>query len=281
MVSLSPQAKGVLDLIAFRQQMGAPLLYDIVTEFWGVDVIKEIRALNKGELDVAQRRNSKEIQEKQKYVKKAIWFNRIFELFGIVKYVGISGSLAAGKFKEGEDIDLFIVTANGTSWIYRGFLKLLLGKKARLYEDVDVADTLCVNFIAEERGISFAPDIFVLHELLHLIDVYNPTYKGFMIAKNSWLSEIYGIKKQKPLNDSKFQRFITNSLLLPVNFLDFLAYHLQVFYMKFRKHSPQFRRIKEGRQIGRIEFYPEDFRDTVMKNFWIKREMLEKKYFEK
>lgn len=281
MASLSPQAKGVLDLIAFRQQMGEPLLSDIATKYWGKEILKEFSLLNGDKIKTAQRKNPKEIQAKQKYVRETIWFNRIFEILGIVKYVGISGSLAADKFKEGEDLDLFIVTANGTSWIYRGILKLLLGKKARLYEDTDVADTLCVNFIAEERGISFDPDIFVLHELLHIIDVYNPAYKDFIISQNQWLSDIYGIREKANSTPNKLTKFCLHILYSPIRLLDFFAYHLQVIYMKFKKHNPKLKRIKNGRKTGRIEFYPEDFRVKVMSEFWIQREKLEKEYLKK
>jgi predicted nucleotidyltransferase len=272
MASLSPQAKGVLDLIAFRKQMGELAIEDIVTEYWSRDVLDELSHYNTLKNYFKKSREVSKRDEKVAYVQRALRFNRVFEVLGIVKYIGISGSIASDMFKEGEDIDLFIVTADGTSWLYRGLLKLLLGKKARLYEDVDITDTLCINFIAEERGLLFDPDIFVLHELIHLVDVYNPDYRNRFLELNPWLVDNFGM--QAPVKYQTGSGLFSSLLKFPLKILDYFSYQLQLFYMKLRKHKPEVSRIKEGRSKGRIEFYPTQFRVKVMREYWIERENL-------
>jgi hypothetical protein len=104
-----------------------------------------------------------EFQELVKYSQNQLKINSIFEKLGIVKFVGISGSIAANIYKKGDDIDLFIVVANNWSWIYRGIIKLLLtlrGRVARNYSDKDVEKSLCLNFIVEERALTSPKSIF-------------------------------------------------------------------------------------------------------------------------
>ena len=55
------------------------------------------------------------------FSKKYISF---FQILGFVKFIGISGSVAAKIANPEDDIDLFIVVKNGSSWLYRGILKL-------------------------------------------------------------------------------------------------------------------------------------------------------------
>ena len=41
----------------------------------------------------------------------------------LVKFIGISGSVGSGFAKE-DDIDIFVVTRNGTMWLYRALVQI-------------------------------------------------------------------------------------------------------------------------------------------------------------
>jgi len=258
MAILSTQLKGLLSLSAFRKQMSASMIVPVLKEYFTDKEINNFQTKMALNIDFI----NKDIvdYEKVDFIKTSLKFNKIFEILGLVKYVGISGSLAARKFIDGEDLDLFFVVANDTAWIYRGFLKMFLGKKGRLYETDDVKDSLCVNFIIEERATHFTSDIFTFHELLHLVNIYNNQYKQRMIAVNKWIKQEYGVD----VNSNKVPNIKRNILLMPINYI---AYQLQVLFMKLMKHNPSLERIRLNFKKGKIAFYPEDFSNFVKKNY--------------
>jgi len=258
MSKLSPQQKGLISLTAFRKQMSTFMVMPILEVYFSRKNIKEVQRYFSSEIDFIT--DVPIYREQIEFIKKSLKFNKIFEHLRIVKYVGISGSLAARKFIEGEDLDLFFVVANDTAWIYRGLLKLFLGKKGRLYETNDIANSLCINFIVEERATYFESDVFTFHELLHLINIYNGKYKQQVLFANKWLKQMYGVE----VDSNESPRSKRNILLIPINYF---AYILQVFFMKLMRHNPSLQRIKKNFKKGRIAFYPSTFNDSVKKNY--------------
>jgi hypothetical protein len=258
MAILSPSQKGLLSLAAFRKQMSSHMIIPILEEYFLEEDIQEFKQKYNGRIRF--RRTDKIQKDKIKFVRNALKLNKLFESLGVVKYVGISGSIAARTFLDGEDIDLFIVVANDTSWIYRGFLKLILGTRGRLYSAKNVANTLCVNFIVEERGLLFDKNVFNFHEMLHLINVVNPEYKNKVLAVNQWLNSEYGVE-QNLSNKVNIKR---NRIIRPINHL---AYFLQYQFMKLMKHEPSSNRIERNYKKGKIAFYPENFRQEIQKDY--------------
>ena len=156
--------------IKFRRNMGLGLDFGKARYIWGK---KEIKVLEGKEVDFIKRREENLfVNEKVSLVEENV---KKLLLFKWVKFIGVSGSVAAGFAKDEDDIDLFIVVKDGTAWLYRGVLTLrglfnglFRGKR----HGEDVKNLFCFNLICEESGLNFDNDIFDFHELMYLIPVY-------------------------------------------------------------------------------------------------------------
>lgn len=184
----------------------------------------------------------------------------------LVKFVGVSGSVASEFAKDDDDIDLFIVTKNDTVWIVRAFIYLrdIKKKKIRKKDKNFIEDKLCLNLFVEERALEFKSDIFNLNELLFLKPIYNKEYIENIYSANLWLRNKYFVSGEfftkKDVRNLKKR----NYLLIPFNILAFLA---QLLFMILRKHEPDLKRLFNNFKKGRIQFYPKDFRDEKLKEF--------------
>ena len=86
----------------FRRNMGIPIDREVLFTFWGKEVLEE---MNLEDIEVANIRNScltKKVQIARDSVKYLVVFNW-------VQFIAISGSVASGFAKEGDDIDIFVV----------------------------------------------------------------------------------------------------------------------------------------------------------------------------
>ncbi len=240
----------ISQLILFRKNMGAATPKEKVVFFWK----KEFKNLGDSEKGV----NVKLRKKKTNIVKKNI--DAILFL-DWVKFVGITGSVAAGVPKKDDDIDVFIVVKNNRMWLYRAFLTFKLGRKSlRRVWGKPFKDKIDTNFICEERGLWFNTEsIFVLHELLFMIPVYNKDYYEKILNINHQLLENYDIERKKEeLNKKGFFFF---------KFLDKIAFIIQYIYMLLKKHRPDYRRLVRNNKKGRIEFFPKGFRKEKVREF--------------
>ncbi|MBP8979393.1 hypothetical protein KBG23_02855 [Candidatus Dojkabacteria bacterium] len=198
-------------------------------------------------------------EEKIKVAKK----NVSFLLVGnFVKFIGVSGSVGSGFAKDDDDIDVFVVTRNGTMWLYRALVKIknIFHRKIRIKGEKDVKDKLCLNLIAEERGLTFDADMFNFNELMYLIPIYNEKYINYIYSQNKWLDTEYKVKKDIMITKIKPQK--EGNILMQI--LNKLFYCLQLIYMKLAKHRPDLQRIQENSKKGRIEFFPKRFREKKL-----------------
>ncbi len=201
--------------------------------------------------------------------KKIIYVKKVTKTLFIrpfVKMIGISGSVASGLYKEGEDTDIFVVVNNHFSWIFRGLAKLILGSNVIWYEDNDKKNRICLNFILEERGLYFKEeDIFTFHEIFYLIPIWGEDYFPYLLNKNVWVYTEFFAKKR----DINKERYLLMDVLLAILFCipNFIAFILQVMYMLILKHKPDLKRLWNTYLEGKIEFYLDDFRKTKVKDF--------------
>lgn len=250
---LSKKEQKVFQLILFRKNMKAFTSKNDLKKFWGSvdrEALKECK--------------EKSLKEKNLSIKKIAIVKRHindFLFLDWVKFIGITGSVAAGVPKEKDDIDVFIVVKNNRMWLYRAILTLQLGRKSlRRVWDSPVKDKIDTNFICEERGLLFNTEsIFVLHELLFMIPVYKEEYYEKILNINYKLLENYCIKRKK--------EYVNTSKNIPLIFLDKTAFFLQYMYMLFRNHRPNWKRLVRNNKKGRIAFFPEDFRRKKMEEF--------------
>lgn len=244
---MQPLQKIFHDLIIFRNQMNLGLSKDDVKYIWGRKALKSFKKVQDYENEI--------VLKKTKLAKENI---SKLKVFNWVKFIGISGSVAAGFAKEEDDIDMFVVVRNGTMWIYRALIvfRNLFHNRIRAKRHKNVKDRLCVNIICEERGLLFPNDIFNFHELMFLKPIYNREYKKYILAQNEWLREEFRVKKEllRTRIIAGKKAFI---LIRAINYLAFLA---QVLFMFIAKHDPDISRIKRNFRKGRIEFFENNYR---------------------
>jgi hypothetical protein len=246
--------------IKFRRNMGLGLDFGKARYIWGK---KEIKVLEGKEVDFIKRREENLfVNEKVSLVEENV---KKLLLFKWVKFIGVSGSVAAGFAKDEDDIDLFIVVKDGTAWLYRGVLTLrglfnglFRGKR----HGEDVKNLFCFNLICEESGLNFDNDIFDFHELMYLIPVYEKKYLKYIYSQNSWLKNSFGVKKE--LLMSKYRR--NGSVNVVIRFFNILAFWSQVLFMSLTGHSPEIERLRKNFRKGRIEFFPEDYKGKYLRS---------------
>ncbi len=240
---ISKNEQKISQLILFRKNMGVKTPKDKVVFFWGKDL--------KNMQNIENFKREKFVEDKINIVKENI--NSIL-FFDWVKFVGITGSVAAGTAKEEDDIDVFIIVKNDRMWLYRAFLTMKLGKKSlRRVWGKPFKDKIDTNFICEERGLWFNTEsIFVLHELLFMIPVYNSKYYEKILGVNYKLLNNFCIERKKVSLNNK-RSFLLGSL-------NELAFLIQYIYMVVKKHKPSFKRLRRNNRKGRIAFFPEGFR---------------------
>jgi len=239
-------------LSQFRSLMNQGISSEESLRIWGKDFSR-----GKG-----VRNENKSLEKKIKIAKQSL---SVLLMFNLVKFIGISGSVGSGFAKEEDDIDIFVVTRDGTMWLYRALVQVrnVFHRKIRLKEEEDVKDKLCLNLIAEERGLTFDSDIFNFNELMYLIPIYNEKYLKYIYSQNEWLSKKYGMKEENMITDIKPQKQV--NLLFRI--LNTLLYLFQLIYMKLARHRPDIERIHENSKRGRIEFFPKRFRERKIKNY--------------
>lgn len=219
---------------------------------WGKDFNKEYVGKNE----------NKSLDKKIKIAQDSI---SVLLMSNLVKFIGISGSVGSGFAKEEDDIDIFVVTRNGSMWLYRALVQIknIFHRKIRIKGEKNVKDKLCLNLIAEERGLEFENDIFNLNELMYLIPIYNEKYINYIYSQNKWLEIEYGIKRENMITKIKPQKEVNIFLQILNKFL----YYLQLIYMQLARHRPDLERIRENSKKGRIEFFPKKFRERKIKDY--------------
>ena len=257
----NPVGACIYKLYDFRSNIPANLSSEKVRQVWGI---------NDFNFEENVKLNEKEIKRKLNIVK-----NKLPYLLGknFVKFIGVSGSVGSEFANEEDDIDLFIVVKNDTSWIYRLLLYIknlsmrIIRSKEKVINGESVKDKFCINLITEQRALLFEDDIFNLNELLYLKPIYNEDFIKVIYLSNPWLKDRYFVSDKFLNRDSIKVGDIKNLarrnvLLIPVNFLFFLV---QILYMVIMHHDPDFQRLWNGFLHGRIEFFPKDFRGEKIK----------------
>ncbi|NCN58733.1 hypothetical protein COW99_05530 [Candidatus Roizmanbacteria bacterium CG22_combo_CG10-13_8_21_14_all_38_20] len=215
------------------------------------------------ESSVAQREKRKPIA-----ANKRVMLNRFIALamcIPTIKLIGISGALAMENAHKEDDIDLFIVTTSGTTWLTRMLCILLaegLGQRRRP-KATDVQNKLCLNMFIDEAHLAIPKaerDLFSAHEVVQLKPVYNKehTYEKFLLV-NSWVSAyLPNASNSTKFGPSALHR-VRPSLALVI-FAEQVARFFQRIYMKGRV-------THEVLEDGYLRFHPSDARRFVFGRF--------------
>lgn len=254
---MDTQQKASTELMKFRKLMNCSLSKEKAQYIWGKNFLK-----NSSEKFIKEETN-RYTEEKINILKDNLKYLKVFNW---VKFIGISGSVAAGFTRERDDIDLFIVVKDGCAWLYRGILTILnlFHNKIRAKRHgKDVKNKFCINLICEESGLVFDSDMFNFHELMYLIPVYNEKYLNYIYSQNAWLKTEYLVK-----NDLLITRISKGrgSIVL-IRLLNYIAFLLQLLFMILSKHSPEIDRLKSNFKKGKIEFFLEDYKKEKMEEY--------------
>jgi predicted nucleotidyltransferase len=132
-------------------------------------------------------------KKKIKIAKKAA---RVLAFIPTIKGVGITGALAMKNADETADIDLIIITTQGTLWISR-FLSMVLlvlfGFSIRRFGQRDEKDKLCLNIWLDETDLLWEKrNIYTAHEIAQIIPLVNKNciFEKFF-KENKWIKNFW------------------------------------------------------------------------------------------
>lgn len=247
------------ELIQFRSLIPAPTSKQDIKYIYGKTYLKQ---LDKQTLKQLTETNNQYIQTKTKIAKQNT--NKLL-VSNWVKFIAISGSIASKFPKQKDDIDIFIVVKNNTSWIYRLTIQIknIFNNTIRTKRNKNITDKLCLNLICEEKSLTFPEDIFTFNELMYLKPIYNNKYINYIYSQNKWLITKYNIKKEH------IQTKITptNNTNIIIKTLNTIAFYLQLLFMLITFHKPNIKTLKQEYKQGKISFYEENFKKEKLENY--------------
>ncbi len=168
----------------------------------------------------------------KKLIEKAKRITRYLSKIPWIKFVGVSGSVAAFNGAKNEDIDIVVICKNKRLWLTRGFLFVVLIILGQLRTDKDPKRKICPNILLDERNLSWSKkrrNIYTAHEVVMLYPLMDRdnTYHRFL-KSNEWIFSHFGnfhidLARTAPIKK-------TNNIVLDA--LENLAYKWQLKYMK-------------------------------------------------
>jgi len=222
---------------------------DIYGKAYKAEILKFGLVKNRGKESV--------VKDKLRLIYK---YRDVFFFSDWVRYIGVTGSIAAGSAKECDDLDIFIVVRNYRMWIYRGIILLKMIRKSRRAKNEYQKDLFCLNMIIEERGIDFPEDIFNFHELMMMRTVFNTGYKDYILQRNTWVKKFGYVSDH--VSVSGYKPVIIVSVWLKI--VNWFAYISQIIYMIILNHKPDIKRIVKDNKEGKILFYRKDFKEEKL-----------------
>jgi len=126
-----------------------------------------------------------------------VLFLRLISLFPQILMVGLSGSVSMNNAYEGDDIDLFIITAENRLFTGR-FLSMMIAQlfgSRRSFSEKKVKDKICLNLFFDRSNMAVPKEkqtIFVGHEMIQMKPIIDKedTYSSFM-RQNPWVYEYF------------------------------------------------------------------------------------------
>lgn len=191
-----------------------------------------------------------------------------------IRLVGVTGGLAMNNAGRDDDIDLFFIVANGTMWVSRMLVTILMDILwlRRHPKDQRVANKVCLNMFMTEGAMKLAKpdhDCFTAHEVLQMqpLFVREDTYKSFLRANqwvktflpNAWQEKYQACLPVRQVSGIRYQEKSDIGIWC-LKLLEKPSRFFQLWYM--RKH-----RTNEVISDTVLRFHPKDAR------IWIKRKL--------
>lgn len=178
-----------------------------------------------------------------------------------VQCICLSGSLAAGQYRETDDIDLFVITKVDTLWISRFCLVgmvSLLGKRRRK-SLVHAPGSICLNMFADMNSLTMSilgKDIYIAREIAQLKVLVNKgqTFEHFM-GKNTWVNTF--LPHVKIPSESKWITQKTSTFIAIVNKI----------LQRFQETIMEKTRTTELITDHLIALHPGDYHERILREF--------------
>jgi len=205
--------------------------------------------------------------------KRAQFFARILKIIPTIKLVAISGALAMENSHKNDDIDLVIVSSQGTIWTTRFLANILLWPYKRNPSSQKIANRACLNVFIDESALKIRPpNLYLAHEICQMKPLWDRdgTYSRFIQA-NSWVKKYLPNWQPNRVTSAKLQvpsyksnQFITYHLAL---ITERTLRSFQLAYMKSKITTEK---------IGKHQlfFHPQDTEKWVMGKYQIRLKRL-------
>lgn len=172
------------------------------------------------------------INDSLKLLKKGIEFGKLLgNTVPGIKFVGISGSIAAGSVG---DIDLFIITSKE---LYKTrFLSMIISKIANKLLG---RKFYCLNFFLSENNLEISEkNIYTAREIAQLIPVFDVGIYEMFIDANKWIYSLLPNFRPYEIEKSKDKKLFKNILGALYGFLsEKLIMELQLELLKHKYNS--------------------------------------------
>ena len=115
---------------------------------------------------------------------RAIAWARMVGRLPFVRMVAVTGSLAVGSARDKDDVDLFVITADGRLWLTRA-MTMLIVRAARLR-----GLRLCPNYLLAVSALRLSDrTLFTARELVQMVPVTGGEVYAELLAGNAWYRE--------------------------------------------------------------------------------------------
>jgi hypothetical protein len=112
---------------------------------------------------------------------RAVAWARIVGRLPFVRMVAVTGSLAVGAARDNDDVDLFVVTADGRLWLTRA-MTMLVVRASRLR-----GLRLCPNYLLAASALRLSDrTLFTARELVQMVPVTGGAVYTELMARNAW-----------------------------------------------------------------------------------------------
>ena len=171
-----------------------------------------------------------------------------------IKFIGLTGSVAAKDLSGFYDIDLFFITQKNFVWITRLVVVIFL-KLKRVYKN-----PYCPNIYISEVSLNwYLKNVYIANEIARLKIVYNKnnTFQKFL-QKNIWITN-YLANMRFFISKKRF--FYTSSIISLLAFpLEYTFYLIEYLYMKPKISTEQV-------SLTKIIFLKKDYKNKILNTY--------------
>ncbi|MFY0651984.1 MAG: hypothetical protein JXQ96_08135 [Cyclobacteriaceae bacterium] len=235
----------IINHVCYRDVFNAPVFIDSLRGWMGIApaeneafdqaiqelTLEKVIVERRGFLAVAGNEENIEKQaEKSLLTKKLIGksqrFLRLFSRLPIIKYIGISGSLAAdnptighaGVNKGAVDFDLFVISSKNALWILFLFERIF----TNIHRLIMGHHFYCFNYMTDETFMEITnKNFYTATELVNLKTVYDDNVYDQFVSQNNWYKKYYSLSKITEVVKYKTKDSLLSILIGPINFICF------------------------------------------------------------